>query len=330
MSLSTVAGPVKKVKPPSQQTIYDKLFTHDDSFNFHKILGFSCLVSFLYRFTQIGEADMNFGPNYSTLAIILLHLLLNTSSFIFNIPQRRIKDGDRIWPEYRIHSLCFAGRSLACMFLLWCEQMLGVEKPNYLINLLIVLGTCKAADIGSAIQGEHASKTIRDVKVPEIFPESAMKFLMSALQILGTTHCLVGTRRYTMHVLMVFIIQTTAFVLTLRRKNLTSNLWVGVLYGFFLLSGVAVSLIDDQYSQELFVTGTIGHLAVILRLGPLHLDKYVMWSSLGLGLYYLRYSDTVQVTNNIYWFIAFVISTVAVNVVLYWSVKQRQKKEKVY
>jgi hypothetical protein len=220
-----------------------------------------------------------------------------------------------------------AGRSLSCMFLLWCEQKWNVESPYYLVNLLIVLGACKSADIGSAMQGEHASKTIRDVKVPGIFPESGMKFFMSALQILATTHCLIGTRRYTMHLFMTFIIQTTAFVLTLRRKNLTSNLWVGVLYGFFLVSGVVVSLVDDQYSQELFMTGTIGHLAIILRLGPLHLNKYLLWTSLGLGLHYIRSTGVVDVKNNMNSFVLFVISIVAVNFCQYWYVKTFEQRK---
>jgi hypothetical protein len=321
--------PTAAVKPPSQQTIIDKLFTDHDVFHFHKILGFSVMLSSIYRFTQAGASDMNFGPNWQTLFTMLLHLSLNLSSFIFEIPQRRIKDGDRIWPEYRIHSLVFACRSLACMFLLWCEQMLQVESPLYLVNLLIVLGTCAAADYGTALQGEFASRTIRDVKVPEIFPAAAMKFFMSAFQLIGTAHCLVGTRRYSFQLVTVFTIQTTAFVLTLRRKNVASNLIVGVLYGGFLLSGLIVLFLDDYYEHEFLVTGTIGHIAIILRLGPLHLNKYLLWTSLGLGLHYIRSTELVVVKNNMNWFVMFAITAVGAHIgTLIWSIKRQEKKEK--
>lgn len=171
MATETTAPSIPKTafKRPKDRTIIDKLFTREDTFNVHKIFGFSCLASFIYRFSQAGIKDGGFGPHPGTVVFIVLHLCLNLSSFIFYIPQRRIKSGDRIWPEYRIHSLAFAARSLACMLLLWCEQYFELG-PLYLANLLIVLGTCALADWGSSIQGEHASSTIRDVQIPSYFP----------------------------------------------------------------------------------------------------------------------------------------------------------------
>jgi hypothetical protein len=109
----------------NDKTLLDKLFSSKEERSFliphiHKILGFSCLGSFVYRFAHVGANDGNFGPNFGTLCFLFHHWLLNASSFIFVIPQRRIRDGGfRIWPEYRIHSLVFASRSLAFMFLMW-------------------------------------------------------------------------------------------------------------------------------------------------------------------------------------------------------------------
>ena len=55
------------------------------------------------------------------LLSLLPHALLSASSLIFRIPKRRIKEGSRIWPEYRLHSIVFAYRSVACMAVTWAE-----------------------------------------------------------------------------------------------------------------------------------------------------------------------------------------------------------------
>lgn len=83
-----------------------KLVTREDPKHIHKILGFLVLLSFLYRFTQLGQQDLGFvnKPNL-TIPTIMLHLALNLSAFEFTLPKRRITTGYRIWPEYRLHSL---------------------------------------------------------------------------------------------------------------------------------------------------------------------------------------------------------------------------------
>jgi len=45
---------------------------------------------------------------------------------IFKIPLKRIASGYRIWPEYRLHSIFFALRSLSMMLLIWLSRSLHV------------------------------------------------------------------------------------------------------------------------------------------------------------------------------------------------------------
>ena len=120
--------------------VYRKLFTREDPFNFHKTLGISCLVSYLYRFSHVGPTDMAFTPGVGTLLSILLHVSLSVSSLVFRIPLKRIVSGYRIWPEYRLHSIVFALRSLVGMLLTWCELRYELE-PRYWLNVAIVVGT---------------------------------------------------------------------------------------------------------------------------------------------------------------------------------------------
>ena len=101
--------------------IYVQLFTREDKFNFHKTLDFACLLSYVVRFAHVGPRDMLFGADGGTAVTIAVHTLLSVSSLVFRIPTKRIAGGYRIWPEYRLHSIIFACRSLAGMALTWYE-----------------------------------------------------------------------------------------------------------------------------------------------------------------------------------------------------------------
>lgn len=74
-----------------------QLFTDEDPAHIHKTLGICCLLSMLWRFSMVGERDMGFQiyPEL-TLPTLFLHFCLTASAFVFHIPHRRIKAGDRI------------------------------------------------------------------------------------------------------------------------------------------------------------------------------------------------------------------------------------------
>ena len=168
-----------------------KLVTKEDRFHLHKTLGTLCLVSFAWRIVRIDgitttDSDMGFLSHPKlTIPTLLLHLALNLSSFEFRIPERRIKTGYRIWPEYRLHSLVFLCRSLAFPLPQYYENSYGLP-PNYLWNVAIVLGTITAADIASA-STKHPSGTIRGFETNPL-----LKFFFSAVQFHATMACLYG------------------------------------------------------------------------------------------------------------------------------------------
>lgn len=194
-----------------------QLITKEDPAHVHKALGLLALISFAYRFALAGrgEADLGFASRpHWTVPTLLLHLALNVSAFRFRIPRRRIvTSGYRIWPEYRLHSLVFCCRNLAFMALFWCESELGLEQ-NRSLNLAIVLATMAAAEWSSQCQGKYRSGFARELDV-----SAGTKYFFSLAQFTATAICLVGQRRYTMHFLMVLIIQGNAFLMTMRRKS---------------------------------------------------------------------------------------------------------------
>ena len=185
-----------------------KLFTKEDRHFLHKMCGFYCLVHYGYRFAHtefvtVGKesktmGDMGFGGveagSWTTCASLLPHLLLSISSLIFSIPRKRISEGSRIWPEYRLHSIIFACRSLACMAVTWAEArwLQKDQAPLFVANAAIILLTMIAADMGTHVAGEGAtSSTINDLSAPP-----ALKYYFSVAQFHATASCLVGVRRF--------------------------------------------------------------------------------------------------------------------------------------
>jgi len=255
------------------------LFTKEDTFNLHKVLGVSCLIHFLYRFAFVGAADMNFGPTSGTMSCILLHTTLSVSSLIFRIPTKRIAEGSRIWPEYRLHSIVFACRSLLCMLLSWAEMRLGVSEPHYEGNAAIVIGTLLAADFGTWWVGPQGrSSTIQELDAPP-----PMRYFFSVMQFHATVGCLVGVRRFSTQFFYVWIIQFTAFLMTLRRKNIAPHGPLVFGYGVMLTAGFLIATYDHYTHGCWLLANTLANSAAILRM-LLRVNKYLLWGGLAVAL----------------------------------------------
>lgn len=210
----------------------------------HKLLGIPCLLHFLGRTSWLlyqPFSDMAFTASNGTALLLLAHLLLSLSSLVFKIPKVRIKEGSRIWPEFRLHSIVFACRSIACMLLIWAERRYDPSgPPRYWANVAIVFATLIAADMATrSVDPASRSNTIRGLKTSALY-----KFAFSYMQFLGTCGCLVGLRAFAAQFAIVFIIQTYAFTLTLRRKNLISHEKTVIFYAFQLTVGATAAQIE--------------------------------------------------------------------------------------
>ena len=269
---------------PTSNSAFGKLFmSHKDVYSLHKVLGFSCLLSFVTRFARAGERDCGFDETLSTPLTLALHLLLSLSSLFFKIPSKRMGgDGFRIWPEYRLHSIAFACRSVALMTFTYIWNSRDVEDGIWtcVVRIAVVLLTCLAADLSSNFVGEASrSNTIRDLNTHAI-----TRFFFSAMQINATAQCLYGFRRYTVQFVFLFIIQFNAFLMTLQRKNLVSHHVVVALYAKMLLLGGAFNTCEMFRVGVYWMLSSFANMAAVLRM-RLHLNKYVMWTSVGILLH---------------------------------------------
>ena len=262
------------------------LFTHEDAryYNVHKILGISCLVHFLLRFLML-HRDMKFTASWTTPCMLLMHALLSCSSLIFHVPTVRIKEGSRIWPEFRLHSIVFALRSLSCMMIVWAERRYETG-PQYWANVVVVFATLKAADISTnSVPATSRSNTIRGLAMSPVY-----KYSFSFLQFLGTTGCLVGLRSFGAQFAIVFIIQTYAFTLTLRRKNIVTHYQTVLFYSIQLGLGVTCAMLEihNHGGVETFLMfSTLAVTAFSLRAFG-GLSKYVVWALMSVLVQFAR------------------------------------------
>lgn len=257
------------------------LVTKEDPLHLHKTLGTLCLLSFVWRFSYMTDpsADLGFATfPQLTLFTILLHLFLNLSSFEFNIPEKRISSGYRIWPEYRLHSFIFLARSLLLITMYWHESIFGIQ-PNYWLNGLVVLGSMAAADLASSTC-KHKSSTIRALKAPDI-----VKYYFSVMQFCATATCLYGLRRFTVQFYFVMIIQCNAFLMTLRRKNLMPHQLGVLLYGIALITGLALAILEYDRAGGIDCVRSVTLVScsgALWRMGPWkerYKNKYLIWAA---------------------------------------------------
>jgi hypothetical protein len=124
------------------------------------------------------------------------------------------------------------------------------------MDLIIVLATCACADFGSYLQGKHHSNTVREATFADPFE----LWFASEMQLYLTAFCIVGYRRYTLHLLAVAVIQTNSFLMTLRRKNVAPHFVLTACYTLMLIGSFVTISYDDFFSRRTGVgaTGRIG------------------------------------------------------------------------
>ena len=125
-----------------------KLVTKEDGHygHVHKFIGIAALAHYAYRaYLLMTTGSMQFDAGIFTLSCILLHMVLSVSSFIFKIPNNRINSAPMIYPEFRLHSIIFAYRSLIVMLLMWASKRWDTVLPLYFRGVVVML-TMVAAD----------------------------------------------------------------------------------------------------------------------------------------------------------------------------------------
>jgi len=281
------------------------LFTHHDKYNLHKILGFFCLSHYFIRIYYLiiyGTMFLNYDSKY-TLATPFIHLLLSVSSFIFHVPKNRFDSKIIIWKELQLHNIIFTSRS-AVLMIYWL--LFNIYDPNdkyydlHLISrLLLIVSHHYIADKISLKYNVKNKTTTRDINWDNISDNNKkyIKKYYAICQLFAINALLLSESDRTGKTflesafLIMFPIQLSAFLMTLVRKNIISNIWWHIFYSISLTIPYFITINNSNSLDKVKIILSIS--SVILRLS-FNFNKYFLMIA---SVFIYIYSKKITVTN---------------------------------
>lgn len=208
--------------------------------------------------------------------LVNLHGILSISSFLFHIPNLRNPIKPMIYPEFRLHSILFALRSIIVCNIYY-------HNLSFLYIIGACFGTMIFADIITFLFNEKGKngKTMRNMPFDKSIPNNLQIDIirMHSIMQIGATSFMLGNIDTAFSPL--FAIQLAAFLMTLVRKSIIStttwhaiyslSLWIN--FGFFTTLSCDYILLQQimiHSFQKVFF--------------PYKINKYIAWSLL-FGLY---------------------------------------------
>lgn len=257
----------QSVQGRSGSFVMAKLFTKEDPFNIHKLLGGFALVHFAYRYYHLlVYGHFGFQNDLISYTTLGLHLLLSYSSFIFTVLKHRsVANPLIIYEEYRLHAMLFSTRAIGI-------SILGLLRVKSYVVWLFMLCIHILVD---QVTLQYGTKGVTAVRISKDFKDiQYLRLFFSYYQFLAIgCHLISGSSLIDLGFNTVIAIQSSAFLMTLKRKGLIK--WYT--YAFWYLS----SLILSMYGMTLYRSTTF--FVVILFLFSLrvkfNVNKYVLWSA---------------------------------------------------
>lgn len=263
----------EKVTEETQEKKADwkkRLFTAEDRFYIHKILGLTNLIFYFYKYIYaMIYHSLGFRNDTMSYMILIFANLLSCSSLIFHvIPKRIVSNPLIIYEEYRLHAIVFTLRATGVSLI----GLFGFEKYLQLFILMIHL----TVDWISRTYGSEGITTVRNGEEDKF---KYLKLFYAYYQILIlATHLVPDSDLINLGYNGIIAIHSSAFLMTLKRKGLirwqTHAFWYTLA---LLVSMWYVYLIKGSiFFCEVF-------FFFILRT-QFKLSKYIVW-----GLFLARY-----------------------------------------
>jgi len=268
-----------------------KLNTKEDSSYFHKYLGTICLCNFIYRFTCYFKYGNMYLDNNFALVLVGVHGLLSISSLIFHIPSIRNPSKPMIYPEFRLHSIAFALRSVVI-----CYQY--YNKLHYLYPIVTCYITMFSADFITIYfnpEGKNGN-TIRNMPFDNsMIPLERQKEItkMHSIMQIGATTYMLGDIQSAFSPLLA--IQLAAFLMTLVRKSIISSTTWHTIYSWSLWINIS-----------LFYSHSIGFIIIqhvmmnnyVYIFFPNKVNKYIAWTiNFGIFILYKEFQAEEKINN---------------------------------
>ena len=239
---------VKKVN--KLENVKLKLFTHEDKYFLHKFFAMMVLIHIFIVYGHTIKKTVKFfitgNSNYlgkealefnSKIFFLFCHSVLALSSLIFHVPDKETQEGPMISKMIRAHTINFSFRSILAMYVL---IFINDKYNEKFIRIFIVILSLISADLISFysndkndIQHYTTINSMASFKFSKKY-QTNLKDFYALSQFLSTITTFYGT--YYDIFSNLIIIQLTAFLKTLRRKNLITTEKFHYIYILFLLS----------------------------------------------------------------------------------------------
>lgn len=271
-----------------------KLNTHEDQLYLHKILGFSVLINYLYRFGLVFyKQDMDLNTPFGLLTVYMSGIL-SISSFMFDISKYRHSKMPIIYPEFRMHNTIFVFRSIVCCTLFYF-------KFHKIYNMFVCIATMVVADMVTISYKDFKTTTMRKMPYGEDVLENDKKLITkmnSYMQLVATYYMLenINTAFFPM-----FAIQISSFLMTLVKKGIiSSNGW----HYYYTLALWSNLFIMKTTTPKFFIlVNTFCDFMKEWRIVKGY-DKYIGWVIVFTSTYYIEpcmvvFFDSIIINNGL-------------------------------
>lgn len=249
---------------------YEKLITYEDPYHIHKSMGIYCLLNFVFQLVYY----MCYREMILNWMVMIPHVMLHMTSFIFKVLDKRpVTDDNKIiskmsmfiWEELRLHSMIFGLRS--CLIIMF---------PSITNGRIIVFSTLGLSDLITYVYGNPEVTTVRGNNKIEkrscIKKIYAMFFSTSQM---GATIICGGFFQKVINPALVFFtlpaIQTSAFGMTLLRKNIISKTTWQIVYS------IELALVYYVWYLEYNNVDILAYSLMAYFMRSNGLNKYLLW-----------------------------------------------------
>ena len=274
--------------------IFKKLFTHEDYLNRHKILGSIVLINILYSIFDLYYSGCKgiFTIRKFRLEFFIflfIHFLLSLSSLQFHVPINNNYTTIIIGKEYRLHSIIFVLRHILVILVLFFFNKNIVSQ--ILIPIIVLLNMYLADLISFYYKPPEDNLGFRIGSLPfwsNCCPllQKLITFIYQTGQIFITFYLINLNSNIELNLIAIFVIQITAFMGTLSKKNIINNFQ----WHFIYLSQYILYFILFFYNVEFFNYKNIffGFILWLLRI-KFSINKFFLWSCVSVICFFSKY-----------------------------------------
>jgi len=267
-------------------SLLGRLFTKEDGYNVHKMLGIFILLHTFYRiYTACDmQLDGGFTSEILSLGLCWVNMILQVSSFLFEVPRARLLGSPMIWQEWRAHNLIFVLRHVLAFTICWGYlRWVNIDNTaaTFVVDMLlfaVLYFQLYSVDVVTAYirEDKHTSLT---ASWPfwdgcPLWLESAIKWYYTIAQFQASSLLVMTGSSLFDKYMVIFPFQFASFLMTLVRKGIitTKGFHAGYLWSLWMVVWLILG------PQTLMLSVASWSMWIMLYIWRSYgLSKYALW-----------------------------------------------------